>query len=119
MWYGHRRYVKRRIPFQYATAYQTILVTFTSLGLLAGCHLWILAIAVFLWFFMQHLVMDWKFSNQKLFDPSYVLFFVVLLFTADFCWARGFSFLGWIGSFVATAILYFVALTLAFPVKKS
>ena len=78
MWYGHRQYVKREIRFQYTTAYQMILVTFTSLGLLLGCHLWILPIAVVLWFFMGVFVINWIHSNRKLFDPSYILFFVIL-----------------------------------------
>ena len=118
MWYGHRQYVKRKIPFQYATAYQTVLITFTSVGLLVGCHLWILPIAIVLWFFMQYLVMNWKLSNRKLFDPSYVLFFVVLLFAADFCWTHGFGLLGWMVSFVVTTILYFISLSLSFPVLE-
>jgi len=118
MWYGHRQYVKRKIPFQYATAYQTILVTFTSIGLLAGCHLWIFPIAIFLWFFMQYLVMNWRFSNRKFFDPSCILFSVVLFFCADFCWTRSLSLLGWIISFITTAILYFIALSIVFPVLE-
>ena len=84
MWHGHRQYVKREIPFQYATAYQMILVTFTSLGLLLGCHLWILPIAIVLWFFMDVFVIKSIRSNRKPFGPSYVLFFVILFFAADF-----------------------------------
>ena len=118
MWYGHEQYVKRKIPFQYATAYQTILITFTSVALLIGCHLWILPITIVLWFFMQYLVMRWKLTNQKFFDPSYTLFFVVLLFTADFCGVHRFNLLGWTISFVITVILYFISLSLAFPVVE-
>lgn len=118
MWYGHRQYVKREIHFQYTTAYQMILVTFTSLGLLLGCHLWILPIAVVLWFFMGVFVINWIHFNRKLFDPSYILFFVILLFAADFCWNRSLSLLGWVVSLVVTAILYFISLSLAFPVLE-
>lgn len=116
LWYGHRQYVKRKTPFQYATAYHTILITFTSIGLIAGCHLWIFLIAIFLWFFMQYFVMNKSFSNQIFLDPSYILFFTALLFAADLNWSHGFSLIGWIVSFVVTAILYFIALHLAFPV---
>jgi hypothetical protein len=118
MWCGHRQYVKRKIPFQYATAYQTILVTFTAIGLLAGCHLWILPVAIFLWFFMQSFVTNWRFSNRKYFDPGYILFFVVLFFCADFCWVRRFSLLGWTISFVAVIFLYLIALSIAFPLLE-
>ena len=118
MWFGHRQYVKREIRFQYATAYQMILVTFTSLGLLLGCHLWILPIAIVLWFSMNVFVINWIYSNRKLFDPGYILFFVILLFAADFCWKRNLSLLGWIVSLVVTAILYLISFNLAFPILE-
>lgn len=118
MWHGHRQYVKREIPFQYATAYQMILVTFTSLGLLLGCHLWILPIAIVLWFFMDVFVIKSIRSNRKPFGPSYVLFFVILFFAADFSWNHSLSLLGWMVSLVVTAILYFISLNLAFPLLE-
>lgn len=119
MWYGHRQYVKRKIPFQYATAYQTILVTFTAIGLLIGCHLWILPISIILWIFMQYLFISWKFSKRKFIEPSSILLFTVWLFSGDFCWSLKFGFLGWIITFVISTILYFIFLALAFPVFEN
>ncbi|MBU4349377.1 hypothetical protein KJ830_05885 [bacterium] len=142
MWYGHKQYVKRKIPFQIATAYQTILVTFTSIGLLVGCHLWIVVIAIPLWWPILTILVTKErmyeaykskqqmkkygrvpvpsdlasqFKIPKLFKADYVLFYAILIFTADFCLARGLSLLGWIASFIVAAILYFISLNLAFP----
>jgi len=107
------------MPFQKATAYQMILITFTSIGLLVGCRLWILPVAVILWFLMPYLVMEMlALSRKKIFDTSVLLFIVVLLFVADFCWVRKLSLLGWIVSFIVTAILYVISGHLAFPVKE-
>ena len=144
MWYGHKQYAKRKILFRYATPYQTILVTFTSIGLLVGCHLWIVVIAIPLWWPILTILVTKErmyeaykskettksgrilppglvasqFKIPKLFEAGYVLFYVILIFTADFCLARGLSLLGWIASFIVAAILYFISLNLAFPVLE-
>lgn len=119
MWYGHSQYVKRETPFQKATAYKMILTTFTSIGLLIGCRLWILPVAVILWFWMPYIVIEMlALSRKKILDTSVLLFIVVLLFAADFCWVRKLSLLGWIVSFIVTTILYVVSGHLAFPVKE-
>lgn len=142
MWYNHRQYVKRKIPFQCATAYQTILVTFTSMGLLVGCRLWIVVIAIPLWPILTILVTRERMYEAykskettrsgrilhpdlvsqlkipKLFKADYVLFYAILIFTADFCLARGISLLGWITSFIVATILYFISWNLAFPVLE-
>jgi len=59
-----------------------------------------------------------QFRIPKLFEADYVLFYAILIFTADFCLARGLSLLGWIASFIVTAIPYFISLNLAFPVLE-
>ena len=143
MWYKHKQYVKKKIPFHYATGYQIILVTFTSIGLLAGCRLWIVVIAIPLWWpilailvtkeriyeaykskettrsgRILHPDLVSQLKIPKLFKADYVLFYAILIFTADFCLARGISLLGWIASFIVATILYFISWNLAFPVLE-
>lgn len=116
MWYGHRMYVRKRVGFQYATAYQMILATYTALGLLLGCHIWILAISIPLWFLMQFLVINFK--DRKYLDPSYILNYVIIVFALDLSFARGFEWWGWILSIILSVASYMFLLEKAFPIEQ-
>ncbi len=111
-WLEMRRRIKRRVPYTYTTGFQTILLSFTSLTLLTGGRLWVLAAATASWFLMQALVL----SHRD--RAMYYLLAVVLAMAAEFSWVMRLSTPGWVVSLIMAAVLYEVALYAAFPGAK-
>lgn len=116
MWYGHRVYVRNKIGFQYATAYKMILATFTSIGLLVGCHIWILVLSILFWFTMPFFVINLQ--DKKYLGPRYILNYVIIIFTLDLSFSRDFVWWGWTLSIIISEILYMVSLQKAFPIEQ-
>ena len=116
MWAGHRLYVRKNRPFQMATGYQMLVVTFTGIDLLAGCHAWIVLPAALFYFVLPGLVLG--LGNRRYLDPSYLVNYLVLGYAFDWGVAQRTEWWGFLIAVVLSQITYLVLLAKTFPIRE-
>ena len=116
LWFGHWfSYIRVRQPFNRASGYQIILITFTAIGLLLGCHLWIL-VALLLFSLLMPVIVSREMYSRGLFRAYNIALMFVVIVSSDYCWSRGHEPLVWGLTYMSAFILYGVLVKMAFPV---